>query len=314
MSLEEIARNLFKLEEMFRNLATDLQLNRATWYNVPKVISEAKSIIENVKSAAERIVKERPIMSEEYVIADQVLRITEDVQRALETLSRARIDCMGRGLDPKSCTVNMYDVLKLENDVMRLTGTACAFKASNTYTSFMNDLSSCIHRVAEKVSEGLKWELREACRIAPNSSREAVDFCLTWSKMTELLYNNKLYHYDDFGELAGWVIGDKVYLRVGSASGHRTEVDLKSGTIKYYDTNDNVNEMIASFLEEHGLKCNVIYGIGVECEGLSRENYRNVAMDLAFATSMDLRLSNPSMFYTKIVKEHVDMFKKLFKK
>ena len=314
MGLETITEKLFDLEKMFRELTTDLQLERASWYDVSKRIERGSDELFKIADMARNVAASEYAEEDDRFIAERLAEIVDRANELLIYLDKRKDECMREGLSPRKCTIDMKYVIKLENAVRGLTGSACAWKVSNTFTSALNDLAACLHRAAERTAQGLEWKVDGKCSIAPKSSSEAIELCRTWDKMTELLNKNGLYSSGDYEELHGWTVGDRVYLRVGSSAGHRTEVDLKEGTLKYYDTDDNVNEMMKESLERHaGLSCNVISGIGVECKGITKENLRRVAEVIAFATSMDLRLGSHA-YYIRTVAEHSKEFEKLLAK
>lgn len=311
MSLKSISDRLFDLEKAFRELTTDLQLGRASWKEVSDKIFDAREEMRHIADEAERIIESPYVDAETRDVARALIDIANKSEIVLLHLLDQRDDCEQKGIEPKRCTVDMRYIIDFEDEVKALTGKPCAWKVSNAFTSALNDFAACIHRVAEEVTKMLKVTVIGKCYILPDASSEAAELCKIWDRMTELLMKNELYAREDYEELHGWAVGNRVYLRVGSAAGHATEIDFNEGTLKYYDTTDGVNKMMREALERHaGLSCNVIPKTGVECKGVTKENYRRVAEVIAFATSMDFRLGD-SEFYMETIAKHFDEFKKL---
>jgi len=133
------------------------------------------------------------------------------------------------------------------------------------------------------------------CNIVKDGKGKA--FCLTWHKATEKNWRKILYHDEDYHALEGWVVGDKVYLRVGSAEKHRTLVDLENGTLEYWDKDMPVNKVLKNLLEKYaGLDCKA-HEYGVSCTGVTDKNMEKVALALSMATSMDLRIRDPRAYW-----------------
>lgn len=291
MSLSYAAEKLFELEKLFRELAADLQLGRRTWLDVPEVISRGRDLIKSIREEVRKVVENAYEESDDVIIARHILEVLDRAEEVLDYLARARRECILRGEAPAACRVDYLPVIRLENTVMKLIGEACAFKVKNTYTSALNDLAACIHRVAEHAVEGLEWREEGKCKFSKSATPDAQLFCKIWNAATQVNREYGLYISEDYEALRGWAVGSRVYLKVGSAEGHRAEVDLAEGTLKYYDTDRRVNETLAKILSDlAGLVCEV-HDFGVMCRGVSRDNIDRVAVALSFATSMDIRMS-----------------------
>ena len=293
MSISVIAEKLFDLEKMFRELAADLQLGRKTWLDVPEVLSRASAIVSEIKQEIAKIKSGVITEPDDVAVASAIEGIVDQVEEMIRHLAAERIKCMRQGTAPAACKVDYYPVHKLETLVVDVIGHGCAFKARDTYTSYLNDLAACVHRVAEFTTSAIEHldRITDKCVGTRNRTERAEKFCVIWSRAADYLQqNNKLYMDIDYEALRGWVVGDRVYLRLGDQEGHRAEIDFSRGTVKYYDDDAEVNKTLARLLQDvAGLNCRV-HDYGIECSGLTEENAEKVAKVLAFATSMDFRI------------------------
>ena len=123
-----------------------------------------------------------------------------------------------------------------------------------------------------------------------------VKLCRVWNRLVDKLKEMGLMFEDDYRALICRMEGDRAEMRVGSAAGHTTHVDLKERTIAYYDTDDDVNEVMKRLFEGlAGAKCELAPREGVLCSGV--KDFEGAFKALAFATSMDYRISSPEDYY-----------------
>ena len=164
-------------------------------------------------------------------------------------------------------------------------------KEKYTVSAAVNDLSACIHRLADKLAvlEKMFRHSHGKCLWSDDADPTLVEACKAWDETTVKFLNNRLYDSSDYAALRGWIRGRRAEFRVGSTPGHKTHLDLERGRVEYYDTDRDVSEEMKKLFEEEGLKCEVTYE-GCFCEGLTEENAARVARVLASATSMDLRI------------------------
>jgi len=161
-----------------------------------------------------------------------------------------------------------------------------------TLNAAINDTTACIHSVATFLAKAFEIptapeRVSGKCRVLGEATEEAKEFCMAWDKATEKL--KQIYSEADYEALEGYATDNKVQLRVGSATGHMTHVDLEKGTVEYYDLDEKVNKIMEKLLEKAGLKCELMnheVPEGVRCEGKITPE---VAKALALATSMDIR-------------------------
>lgn len=197
----------------------------------------------------------------------------------------------------------------VEVRVKEATGKSCRFGVSKSVASAVNDISSCIHRVAEFLQDKVgEVETSGKCTFDDKSDPKLVEACKAWDKKTFELRGQSLYTEEDYNELKGRVIKDKLQLRVGSSPGHATHYDLHEGKVNYYDSDDAVNNIMGDLWKEVGLDCKKNpYGpssagettFGVDCTGLNKDNVAKAAVVAAAATSMDYRFASPIGYWKK---------------
>jgi len=123
-----------------------------------------------------------------------------------------------------------------------------------------------------------------------------VKLCRMWNRLADKLKEMDLMFEDDYRALICKMEGDRAEMRVGSAAGHTTHVDLKERTIAYYDTDDDVNEVMKRLFEGlAGARCEHFPREGVLCSDV--KDFEGAFKALAFATSMDYRISSPEDYY-----------------
>ena len=118
---------------------------------------------------------------------------------------------------------------------------------------------------------------------------ELIRLCKLWDGLTDRLKKMDLMWEQDYAMLLCRMEGDRAEVRVGSAEGHVTHVDLKERRISYYDRDDDVNRVMKRLFEEMaGAKCELAPGEGVFCSDV--KDFEGAFKAMAFATSMDLRI------------------------
>ena len=282
---------LFDVEARLRKLATDAQTS--TDYRRAEREYES-SIVEFNKKTDEFI---NWLNMEMPDLANEIGRF---ISLAKETLEYA-----GAGIteeNPNSRIPVPRSVYEM-NDVFReLFGENCIYTPvgarDTTPAMIINDVASCVHRLAEHMSRSEKGY--ERCIVVRDG--KARKLCREWDDFASIAYAEGLYNDMDERYLKGWIVCDRLYLRVGSANLHRTYIDLDRGVVDYYDRDPPVNEVMKSMFERVGLSCRLLPNDeGVECTGVNEGNARKVVAVVALATSMDLRLSSPDAFYDDVV-------------
>jgi len=190
---------------------------------------------------------------------------------------------------------------EIENAVIKVTGRPCRWSrelgdSRLRHSLLINDVAACVHVLAQYMLEKGPDRVEGKCSIAKDADQEAVEVCKEWDNTTKVFEDMNMYSLEDAGELRGFVVGKKVQLRVGSAKGHLAEIDLEKKTVKYYDNDWQVNDVMARLLEDYaGGSCRVISperGGGVEKPSVycKMVDPKKAARTLAAATSMDYRI------------------------
>ncbi|MEM3958523.1 MAG: hypothetical protein QXO47_10030 [Thermoproteota archaeon] len=186
----------------------------------------------------------------------------------------------------------------LDNLSLSATGSRCAYSRSlpsekHTTRLAVNDLTSCYHRLKLFLSP---YKKQGYCQIHENASPEAKRACEAWSKA--VTYNRRFpsyYSSVDLSQILGHAVDNTVQLRVGSSPNHMLHINLDTGSLRYYDSDEDVNKLMSDLWSSIGLKCHVESGSvlddGVVCGGVTDENIEKAAIVASFATSLDLYIS-----------------------
>jgi hypothetical protein len=155
-------------------------------------------------------------------------------------------------------------------------------------------VTNCVHVVAEEITKVKEDKIpgTEKCYVVGKPNPDAERLCKMWDNFTERFKG--IYYDEDMEALSGFVSGDRVGLRVGSAMGHATEVDVGKGTVEYLDRDYAVNRVVKAGLEAAGAKCGPIID-GVKCEfkgGIKGKQIDKTAYVISQATSMDIRIND----------------------
>lgn len=305
---ESAAAGLYRVERSLRELTTEMQLEqRYPRSELSRLSDELDEIVEETLGVAEMAEKFGLITADEY---DSIYKATEAAEQivGLDMLYRIE-DCEGKGIVPRECMADKWlsrALERLNGNIEVLTGRRCAYAewtgrgGEASIAMVLNDAASCVHRLADWLSErtsDIEIERRGKCLESRDASPAVRSACEEWDRATEQLRREGLYESHDYGALEGRAIGDRLMLRVGSASGHATHLDLERGRLDYYDDDDLVNYAMAKLWEDlAGLRCSV-RGDGVMCEGLTEGNIGRAAVVAAAATSMDYRIESPWRYW-----------------
>ena len=192
---------------------------------------------------------------------------------------------------------------EIEERVRRVAGRGCRWGkqlggARLRYTLLLNDLAACVHVLAQHLLEVGPERVEGRCAIARDAEPEAVEVCRAWDETVSALHQRRMYEGNDYAALKGFVVDGKVQLRVGSATGHLAEIDVKNGVVRYYDTDVPVNNVLGHLMVKYaGGRCRWYdpeEGGGVEKPSLvcKVRDAKRAAKVLAFATSMDYRIGD----------------------
>ncbi len=285
--------DLFDVEARLRKLATDLQ----TSTDYRRVEREYESSIVEFNQKTSNFIN---------WLNTEIPDLASEVGRLI-ALAKESLEYAGAGIteeNPNSRIPVPKSVFEMNDAFKKLIGEDCIYTPRDarvtTPAMVVNDVASCIHRLAEHMSRAEKGY--ERCIVVKDG--KARKLCKEWDDFASIAYAEGLYSDMDEAYLRGWVVGDRLYIRVGSANLHRTYIDLDKGVVDYYDRDPPVNEMMKNMFEKVGLSCRLLPNDeGVECTGVNEGNARKVVAVVALATSMDLRLSSPDAFYDDAVYE-----------
>ncbi|MCS7387084.1 MAG: hypothetical protein NDF55_10245 [archaeon GB-1867-005] len=296
-SIDVVLEEASKLEEKGRELASKPESAK---------YSEVSSWCIDVYRSLDRFEDAAPLVGD-----GRVERFIRELKEAVFNVDIASRECYTELVPSfKQCSSNVTDRLKRAATYLRgvdkvaeqIWGRRCTWLRGvvepYTLTAAINDCTACYHRLIEYFREkiGPLRKVSEKCLALGRASERAVEFCKLWDKYSKMFDEKGLYWPEDAPELRGVAVNSRVELKVGSAKGHRTHVDLEKGKLQYFDNDRPVNDIVESLLEKQGLKCRRMYeeGLetGIECEGPIWERRDKVAKTIALATSMDLRMSS----------------------
>jgi len=294
--LREIVKSLSKIVQESRALAAQLRENRVSSEAVSEQLNDLTSVVGDAEFAATSISQLTEIsdfMPELAKKLDTIRDVVFDIGDVVRTLTYIAIPDIH---DAENPNIEIKDedldrkMDKLEEHVVKLTGRRCRHKTSNKLSSYLSDLASCVHAIVKHISSLVKTEGK--CNIVEDGRGK--QFCITWSKATNINRQANLYADIDYINVEGWVSKDKVYLQLGGME--KAYVDLEKGTLKYLD--DRVStKVLEDILEEYaGLNCKS-YGRTLTCTGITDDNMKKVALALSMATSMEYRIMTPEDFW-----------------
>lgn len=166
----------------------------------------------------------------------------------------------------------------------------------NSPHSLINDITAVFHRIIELYARfmgefGEVRQLSDKSKYSSSVSNIALETLTLWDKVIHI--NNKLaiYEPEDYEALTGFAFDNMVELRVGSAAGHLTKIDLNANKVDYYDNDVPVVDVLgrmfsyiggelASYKEDHA-----VYRF-------PPNKHKEVALILSLATSMDFRVGD----------------------
>ncbi len=340
--LSEIARNseeaLEDLERAKETIATTLaEIHRASWNKFVEGKHEASKVLDELYNRLREI-------ADKYILKHRAREVTEEsIRKGIEELSKLFSEyCESKEFEKLvgsstamsicgnlsiaqlglSYSVESFDMVSKGLDVLddlckEVFGSRCTWlrgvKTPYTLSALVNDFSASVHRLAESLREDLMklgevrgmWVGR--IFVMENTDERLIEFAKVLSKAWEYGDKSLIYAPEDAEALGGICYDNKCELRVGSAEGHRTHVTLRDSEVKveYYDTDDDVNQVMKKLLEEFGAcSCSIEFETGVFCT-CPADRLRDVALVLSLATSMDYRIFDKAKWgtYLNLVEE-----------
>ena len=285
--MSDAVAKLFDMEAKIRELATEAQLGN--YRKAEELYSSASPDLYRLADETYNEVRNTPFADEVYDIISTSYTLLEQAGAGIteeNPNSRVALPSVRENLD------------KLDKMVYNLTGEHCAYKVSDTVASIANDVASCLHRTAEFLSSVMSARPVSGACFAVKRDADGEKLCKLWDMLTEEDENRRDYILEDRRAQVGWVVGKKVYLRVGSSKGHRTYIDLDKGIVQYYDDDILVNKAVKKLMEDDAkLSCEYMpNNEGVTCRGDVKDRMAEVASVLSRVTSMDVRFDRGLRF------------------
>ena len=293
---------LYRLEEKGRKLATYYRdrSDELAYREISKWSEEIGDAVDKLVNPPGREVLE--VLEPD--ISGPLIEFIDEVYSSSHWIAESGKRCSKEGKKIGECellnvgkrSIERMDDLFRKSIGKKYDGTRCTWlfgvKEPYTLSAAINDVTSCFHRVIDLLAKYEFEQVSDKTYYSKDAGVEARVFCKVWEDAAKTLHENELYYDWDWNQISCYALKDRVELRVGSAAGHKTHIDLKNGKVRYYDRDMIVNEVMKKLLEDQGLKCKIEKEEepGVECEGLTRDNLGRVAKVIAAATSMDLRI------------------------
>ncbi|MEZ0345215.1 MAG: hypothetical protein ABWK01_01520 [Infirmifilum sp.] len=317
----QLSSQLLEIESRLRELATNIQQNKTSFYDFDKEISLLTGKVGNLGSMLPpplHIGQEEKI-SKYSTTLETLYDALINLDSAYFTKVRIAIFTSGYQGEESELTRNVVidddlainRIKELDEAVKEIAGQGCVSWESNTMASFLNDLASCTHILAKKLQEVESSLNRESekCWVEGEAEPSLVKTCKVWDVATSELNENGLYDPLDYKNLGAVVSGKRIHFRVGSRTGHEAIIDLERGRLKFYNGNKTVNRMMSTLLEEEaGLSCKV-HDKGVICKGVDEDKAAKATLLLSFATSMKYRLGDPAKYWGEEVVRNLEVNK-----
>ena len=260
------------------------------------------------------ILEARKVLEESYLPpwrreAEKLEDFAYDIAYAAIALRKKASECAKNKVPRKDCLLDEWEKKyfeRLDEASKNAIGKRCTwlFGEIEPYnlSSALNDLTACYHRLLEEVEKiekerPIKKE-GKCVWVEDKTNPKLVEACKEWNVVTSIFDVEGLYEPQDYIALEWHSEDDIAEVRVGSAAGHRTHIDLREGTLRYYDLDEEVNSTMKKLLEDVSLEC-VEEPDGVSCRNLTEDKLKDVARVLAAATSMDFRIDNPESYWPK---------------
>ncbi len=226
------------------------------------------------------------------------------------TLRSAAEFCERRGVPRGECPVppSAQEDLAAVDEAFRAAGggTRCTWLLGEaepyTLSAAINDLTSCFHRVVERLQDLSKAFRRVGKCLLRSPDPALEEACSAWSRAAEALHDAGLLTESNWEAMYFRAEGTRAEARVGEAPGHAAHMDLQTGTLEYYGTEPDAR-LAEILLEEWcGLDCESGGGV-TACWRLTRRNAPCAAQVLAALSSSRFRIAEPEKWWREIPEE-----------
>jgi len=229
-------REGYKLEEQGRNLA--YRLTTVDQYELYDLLDEVSSWASEVEDISGSLIN----LIYQYVPMRDLAQNLADIAESLADLFKAI---------RKDAEVGVVSNLTLEllRDIdgkfrSRL-GQRVMWGEGSSWAFVVNNATAALHRLLDAVS-GILGHRAVILSSNPNAERWARAF-LTVVRMLE---EGVVYVSDEDLEPTSIVVkDDEVLMRLGSSPGHAARIDLRGGTLHYYDADEDVVEVMLELIK-----------------------------------------------------------------
>ena len=177
--------------------------------------------------------------------------------------------------------------------------TCCWVSPEDEYDNpvyLLNDITIVYHRIlllyVQFTAEyGDIYWLSDKSKYSSTTSELALETLVLWDRTIHMGHKLNIYDLKDYDALTSFAFDNIVELRVGSASGHLTKIDLNANRVDYYDNDIPVVSVIAKMFNYIGGEL-VSFEYNHAVYTFLPNKYREVALIMAMATSMDFRVED----------------------
>jgi len=317
-----LIREAYELERVGRELASkheDVVDEEVEWLKrLHELYKELYKLVAGVLEKHE----ERPLPTDVIDVLSVASKVTSHFERALDYLAydvnRVRYTASrGSRLRDVLSTAHIISIAsavkELDNTVFDQFGRSCVWiveklKPAHTSTiaDVINDVTSCHHMFTDWLALNFDPELRKVVDkvYEKGGRRELVDMCIEWARVLSAMIKADVATYSDYGATRCIVIGNKAYVRVGSAPGHTTHVTVIGDRlhIEYYDRDEDVHQSLSEVASRLGAKVLRHKPSEVTVLEVPLDKAKTVAVWLlALPTSMDIRIGYGGSFWASRV-------------
>jgi len=257
----ELSLRLVDAEKKHSSVFREMLRNTEGWIeNVLESLEELKSlnVPEYIKTLAKRL-------------AELLIAIENDVKNGV--------------LTPATWAA----LRNLDYEFRKVFGKGFYWAVRESFASLINSVTSAYHRILEAVQK-----LQKQRYMILTNNPHAEEWVKHFFYALSTLINSGLYvSSNDLKPTSITVTDDEIIMRLGSSPGHACHVNYKKGVLEYYDTDEDVKEimleLIKHFVPIRHYEINKEM-LKVEFEPIP-DNINKIVSVMPFAISMDFRIS-----------------------
>ena len=288
---EDLVKKMRELEEWGRDIAYHR--------NDPNYVLKARGFLSSLAITLEKVDK----YIQKFVHTDEGKKIHTYIdyflRPAVTFLDHDLFRCQYSEIEKlKDCKISEDTVTAmklLDENCKKMTGERCVYlsKEPTTASACVNDITSCFHKLIEYFERTFGKErieeMGDKYTIMKGAGEKERRLLRIWLDAIKKLKEKDFYYGKDWEALHGVALKDKLELRVGSASGHRTHVDVERNELRYYDNDYPVNKEMYELWRDYANCDCLIVDDGVICRKCDLEKAMKI---LAGATSCDIRIDD----------------------